>query len=157
MSERWAARARLRGDAAGVDRLGEGLVVALVLLCVYPGEFEDRSVESVAAAEIGGDGDAIAAARVSARERPPAQRPVGGHAPRDHLLDLRGALPVFELSHVEVATSPVQAFRNMEPAEEDVARRLHQPLPGDDTLAVVREVARAEERFKHGGLRLLDL
>ena len=57
-----------------------------------------RAVEAVAVAEVGGDRDAVAAASVRARERPAAQLAVGGHALRDHLLDLRGALPVLELA-----------------------------------------------------------
>ena len=45
----------------------------------------------------------------------------------------------------------------MQPAEEDVARRLHQPLALDDALAVVRVLALAEVRLEHRRLRLLDL
>src|SRR5215468_5461648 len=38
----------LGSDPPGLDRLHERLVVALVLLCVGPGELEDRAVELVA-------------------------------------------------------------------------------------------------------------
>src|SRR5262249_26306610 len=43
------------------------------------------------------------------------------------------------------------------PAEQDVARRLHQALALDDALAVLVELALAEERLEHRGLRLLEL
>src|SRR5436305_537320 len=45
----------------------------------------------------------------------------------------------------------------MEPPEEDVACRLHQALPGDNPLPVVRESARPEELLEYGRLRLLHL
>ena len=45
----------------------------------------------------------------------------------------------------------------MDPAEHRVARRLHQPLALDDALAVVAELALAEERLEHRRLRLLHL
>ena len=45
----------------------------------------------------------------------------------------------------------------MLPAEEDVARRLHQPLAGDDALAAVAVLALADESLQHRRLRLLDL
>ena len=45
----------------------------------------------------------------------------------------------------------------MLPAEEDVARRLHQPLAGDDALAAVAVLALADEPLQHRRLRLLDL
>ena len=43
------------------------------------------------------------------------------------------------------------------PAEQDVARRLHQALALDDPLAVVAVPAGAEVRLEHRGLGLLDL
>ena len=45
----------------------------------------------------------------------------------------------------------------MQPAEEDVAGGLHQPLSGDDPLAVVVKLARLEELLEHRGLGLLEL
>ena len=44
-----------------------------------------------------------------------------------------------------------------DPAEHHVARGLHQPLALDHALAVVRELALAEERLEHRRLRLLHL
>ena len=44
-----------------------------------------------------------------------------------------------------------------QPAEEDVAGGLHQPLAGDDAPAVVGERALADEALEHRGLRLLRL
>ena len=51
-------------DLAGLDGPREGLVVAVVLFGVSLGEGQDRSVENIAATEVGGDGDAIARAGV---------------------------------------------------------------------------------------------
>ena len=45
----------------------------------------------------------------------------------------------------------------MQPAEHDVARRLHQALTFDHAAAVVLELALAGEAFEHRGLRLLEL
>ena len=45
----------------------------------------------------------------------------------------------------------------MNPAQEDIAGRLHQTLTGDDALAMVRELARAEGLLQHRRLRLLHL
>ena len=66
-------------------------------------------------------------------------------------------LPVPELADVEVARAAVEALRVADPAEEDVARGLHQPLALDDALAVVRVLALPEHRLEHRRLRLLDL
>ena len=52
-----------------------------------------------------------------------------------HLLDLGGALPVLQLADVEVARLAVEPGVHVQPAEEDVAGRLHQALTGDDALA----------------------
>jgi hypothetical protein len=54
---------------ASLDRGGELSRVALVLLAIGLRERDDRAVEDVAGAEVGGDRDPAAAARV--RARPP--------------------------------------------------------------------------------------
>src|SRR5256885_13418898 len=66
-------------------------------------------------------------------------------------------LPVPELADVEVASLVVEAAISPHPTEKDVARGLHQPLPLDDALAVMAELALPEVLLKHGNLRLLDL
>jgi hypothetical protein len=55
----------------------------------------------------------------------------------DHLFDLRRAFPVFELAAVEVSGLAVDSGLDVQPAEEDVAGGLHQPLPDHDPLTVV--------------------
>src|SRR5436190_12985255 len=72
-------------------------------------------------------------------------------------LEVERDLPVPELADVEVASLVVEAAISPHPAEEDVARRLHQPLPLDDALAVMAELALPQVRLEHGNLRLLDL
>src|SRR6202042_316306 len=114
-------------------------------------------VERVAGAEIRGDRDAVAAAGVRSRERPAAQPSVGRHSKRDHLLDLRRALPVLELATVEVARNPVESLLDVNPAEEDVARRLHHPLTDDDSLGVILVHAPADVLLEHRFLGLLQL
>ena len=75
---------------------------------------------------------------------------------RLHQLDEGGALRVPELADVEVALDVVDAF-DADEAEHDVARGLGQALALDDALAVVCELALAEERLEHRRLRLLEL
>ena len=41
--------------------------------------------------------------------------------------------------------------------QEDVVRRLHQPLTGDDAVGVVLVAALAEVGLEHGRTRLLEL
>jgi hypothetical protein len=69
--------------AAG-DGIEERRVVALVLVGVGLGERRDRAIERVARAEVAGDGDRIARARVSARQRPRAQPRVEAQVRRPH-------------------------------------------------------------------------
>ena len=73
-----------------------------------------------------------------------------------HRLEVRGDLPVPELADVEVALHAVDAL-GPDPAEEDVARRLEQPLALHDALSVVGVPALARVRLEHRRLRLLDL
>jgi hypothetical protein len=58
---------------------------------------------------------------------------------RRHPFDVGGTLPVAELPDVVVTliAHPAESL----PAEEDVAGRLHQPLPDHDPLTVVGELA----------------
>jgi hypothetical protein len=63
-------------------------------------------------------------------------------------LDLDRSLPVPELTDVEVSFAAVEAQR-WEPAEEDVARGLHQPLALDNPLAVASELALADVGLEH--------
>ena len=89
-------------------------------------------------------------------QRPAAELGVLDHRARLHRLDQGRALRVPELAQVEVALDAVDPGR-VQPAEHDVARSLHQPLALDHALAVVGELALAEERLEHRGLRLLRL
>src|SRR4051794_4791885 len=94
---------------------------------------------------------------MGARERPPAQPPVGAQAAGVHVLHDRRGLAVPQLADVEVALIPVQA-RDALPAEEDVAGGLHEALPLDDAVAVVAEAALdAERALEHGRAGLLGL
>jgi hypothetical protein len=70
------SKSGLRDDSAGLDRVGQLVVVALVLRGVGLGELEDRAVKRAAATEVGRDRYAVAAARMCARQRPTAQSAV---------------------------------------------------------------------------------
>ena len=52
---------------------------------------------------------------------------------------------------------PVHALVDVQPAEEDVAHRLHRALAGDDALTCVLVRAVADVLLEHRCLRLLDL
>ena len=94
---------------------------------------------------------AWARARVQAQSLGVHPQPSFGHG-----LDERGCLAVPQLADVEVTGDAVGA-RGADPAQHDVAGRLHQPLPLHDPLAVVGEPAPAEEPLEHRRLGLFDL
>ena len=85
-----------------------------------------------------------------------AETAVVRHRGGDHRLDDRGAFPVSELTDVEVARHPVDAFDG-EPAQEDVGRRCHQVLAVDDSFAVRAVSARSDELLEHRRLGLFGL
>src|SRR5579862_4706609 len=91
-------------------------------------------------------------------ERPAADLGVDLHRPLVELVDVRARLAVPELSNVVVLllATPFDVG-SARPAEHRVDCRLGEPLAFDHPLAVVRELAPAEERLEHGRLRLLEL
>ena len=91
-----------------------------------------------------------------AGQRPPAGPRVGVQPRPRHRRQVDRRLPVPELADVEVVLPAVEALAAL-PAEEDVARRVRDPLAADDALAVVLELARAQVRLEHRRLRLLRL
>src|SRR5918994_2135550 len=112
----------------------------------------DRTVEAVALAEVGGDLYAVAGAGVRPCQRPAAQAGIDDQLVGRHAPDVGRALHILELAPVEVAP-----FRAAKPAEEDVARGLHQPLSGHDAVSVVFVGVCRNVALKHRGSRLLDL
>src|SRR5262249_2969404 len=152
-----ALETRLSGDPPRLDGLFELVVVALVLVGVGFSEAGDGLVEAVGLAKVVGDRDPVAGAGMGACERPSAHLPVGSRSGRLRGFECERAFPVLEVTHVEVALLPVEARGCVLPAKEDVARRLHQTLAGDDALTAVCVFALAEELLKHRTLRLLHL
>ena len=134
----------------------ERAVVPLVLVGVRLGKRGHGAVEGLALAEIRGDRDPVARARVGSRERPAADLGVGLQLGGIHQLDVHGALGVPQLPDVEVARLAVDCLDSL-PAEQDVGRRLHHPLPFHDAPSVLDEPALPEERLEHRGLRFLEL
>src|SRR5262245_45583690 len=135
----------------------EGLVVPLVLIRVGLGEGGEGVVEGRALAQVRRDGDAVARAGVGQGERLAADPRVGHRAVGHHPVRIDRALPVPQLADVEVAPLPIVVAVDPLPAEQDVAHRLHDPLAGDDPLALVGEGALAQEAFEDRRLRLLHL
>src|SRR5215470_17486670 len=88
-------------DPAAGDRLGEGGVVALVLVGVCLGELHDRPVEGVGGAEVRRDGDPVAGTGVRAGQRPAADRRVQREPLGRHPGEIDRALAVPELAEVE--------------------------------------------------------
>src|SRR4029453_18140027 len=135
----------------------ESLVVPLVLVRVGLGEGGESVVERRALAQVRRDGDAVARAGVGQGERLAPGPPVAHLALGHGLVRIERTLPVPELADVEVAALPVLVADDPLPAEEDVADALHDPLAGDDPLALVGEAALADEAGEDRRLRLLHL
>jgi hypothetical protein len=93
---------------------------------------------------------------VRPRQGPPAHLGVHPHPARHHRLGGQRVLPVAQLADVEVAGAAVRTGGPL-PAEEDVAGRLGQPLPGHHPLPLVRELAGPGEPAQHRLLRFLHL
>jgi hypothetical protein len=85
-------------------------------------------------------------------QRPAAELSIEDQFLGRHALYLRRAFHVSQLARVEVAFLPAA-----KPAEEDVTRGLHQPLPGHDAVSVVLVDARWRVAFQYRRSRLLDL
>src|SRR6478736_5507531 len=96
----------LGGDAAGLDGVEEGLVLAFVLVGVGGGEVGDGFVEDVAGKQVGGDGDPVAGAGVDAGQGCPAPSGVHRHRGGGHGVDVGRAFPVPQLAYVEVTGLP---------------------------------------------------
>ena len=108
----------------------------------------ERAVEGVALAEVLGDRDPVARARVGAGERPAGGLRVEDETPRHDRVEVDGRFPVPELAAVEVARVAVEAGDPV-PPEEDVAGRLHEPLALDDPPPVVLVPAVPEIGLQH--------
>ena len=132
-------------------------MVALVLVGIRGTEPDHGLVEGGAAAEVGADGDGVAGTGMRPSEHPAAHLPVDLERPRVHGVDIGRGLPVPQLAHVVVVLPAVDALLDALPAEEDVAGGLHQPLPLDHALTVVRELALGEVGLEDRRLGFLDL
>src|SRR5215470_16224692 len=97
-----SSQAVLGGYPPGLRGLHQGVVITLVLVGVGAREPADGAIEDVRAAEIGGDGDAVAGAGVGPGQRPAAQRAVHLQALWTQERDFDGELPVPQLPDVEV-------------------------------------------------------
>ena len=111
-------------------------------------EVRDSGVERLTLAQVGRDRNAVTGPGVRAGQGRPADPRVSVRARHPQTVHVGAALPVLELPDVEVAGLPVQASGG-HPAEEDVARGLHQPLAHHDPLAAVLVDALARIRLEH--------
>ena len=87
---------------------------------------------------------------------PAADAAVDGQGGRGQVGRVDRNLPVPELAEVKVALAVVEADRP-QPAQEDVAGRLHDPLAIDHPLALVRDLAFPGEGGEHRVLGLFYL
>src|SRR5918996_4844740 len=94
---------------------------------------------------------------MSPGERRAAEPRVQRHSVRRHGLDLGGALAVPELPDVEVAPPAIDPRLVGEPAEQDVAGCLHEPLTLYDAPALVFVATSARERREYRWPGLLHL
>src|SRR4029453_2019609 len=127
-------------------------MVAFALIGIGDRERCNGFVEGVAPAEIAADLCRCTGAGVRARQRPGTDLGVLAHHARTEQLDHGPDLHVPELADVEIP-----AGLALRPAEEDVARRLHQSVAVYNPLAMIAVDALAGVRLQDRGPRLLDL
>ena len=154
--DRRAGSVGLGLDPSGLGSMPEGREVQLVLVGVPLREGRHGPVEPVTRAEVARDGHWVTGSRVCACQRPATQVRIAAHPCGLHRLDVGRPLAVPQLPDVVVPGDAVQPV-GPDPAQQDVARRLHQALTLDDPLSVAGVLVLAQERLQHGGLGLLDL
>src|SRR5215207_7687669 len=123
---------RISCDPTRLHGRAQGCMVPFGLVGISFREIGYRAIEALALAEVAGDLHAVAGAGVRTGQRPAAELSIEDQFVGRHALDVSRALHVPELAPVEVAS-----FRAAKPAEEDVARGLHQPLAGHDAVPVL--------------------
>ena len=128
--------AGLSDDTSGRACAGQFSVVVDVLFGAGLSEVGDGVLEAVALAEVGGDGDPIAAAGMGSGQGHCADIPVVAHPGGDHVLHHDQPLAIAELTYVEVPLDPVGALLTLL-AEEDVAGCLDQMSTVDYPFALV--------------------
>src|SRR5688500_2651126 len=127
-------------------------MVSLGLVGISLPEVGHSVIEPFAPAEIGCDLYAVTGAGVRPGQCPAADPRVQGQLTWRKVLYLHRAFHVPQLTQVVVATDSAT-----KPAEEDVARCLHQPLAGNDPVPLVPVNALRKMRFQHRNLCFLDL
>ena len=135
-----------------MDRSDEGLIVAFHLIGISDGVVSNRFVKMITASDVASDHRCIPCLVVRPGERHPAKPGISAHYLRSLGFDIGRDLHVAELADIKVASSGASR-----PAEKDVARCLHQPLPDHDALAIVRNARMSRIAFEHRRARLLDL
>src|SRR5215213_6887466 len=143
---------RISCDPARLHGRAEGCMVPFGLIGVFLCEVGYRAIEALALAEVAGDRHAVAGAGVRPSQRPAAEERIDYQLVGRHALAVSRAFHVFHLAPVEVASC-----RAAKPAEEDVARGLHQPLAGHDAVPVVLVGAGLDVALQYRGTGLLDL
>src|SRR4029077_19865622 len=101
-------------------------IVTFVLVGVRLRELRERVVRVLAVPEVCRDGDTIAGAGMSTGEDFSARSSIVRKQLRADRLDVCRSFPVAQLTHVVVALVAVRSDA-MQPPEQDVTARLHQP------------------------------
>lgn len=135
-----------------VNSLEEYLMVAFALVRIRDGKVGNGPVEFVTPAKVTADFCRLAGTGVGASEGPAAQFGVLRHRASVEDFDEDLDLHVPELADVEMA-----ATRASQPAQEEIAGRLHEAAPIHDPLTVVREQALPSIRLQDRGARFFDL
>src|SRR5215212_1851669 len=143
---------RISCDPTRLHSRAEGGVVPFGLVGISFSEIGYRAIEALALAQVGCDLHAVAGAGVRPGQRPAAEACIEDQLVGRHCFDVCRAFHILQLPPVEVASC-----RAAKPAEEDVARGLHQPLAGHDAVPVVLVGAGLDVALQYRGSRLLYL
>src|SRR5829696_4636688 len=122
-------------------------MVSLGLVSISLPEVGHSVIETFTLAEVGSDLHAVTGAGVRPGQCPAADPGVQGQLTGRKALYLHRAFHVAQLPHVVVATDAAT-----KPAEEDVARCLHQLLAGTDAMSLILLDALREVGFQHRAL-----
>src|SRR5581483_6449597 len=142
----YSTQASTRSSA---ERAGERRKIGLRAIRISRRKVGDCFIEARAGAGVSGDESGIARTRMRERERSPAERGVLEEFSRAETFEVRVGLSVAKPPDVVV----LAAFE-LQPAQEHVARRLHEALARYHARPVIGILARARVRLedRRGGL-----
>ena len=126
-------------------------MVAFSLIRVCLGESSNRAVEHVFYAQVAADQCRVTGASMSTRERPSTESTILDKAFFTQRFKVHGLLHVTQLAKVEI--DGAQAC----PSKKSAADSLHEPLPVDDSFAMICLCTRSEVSLEYRGTCFLEL